>query len=217
MVAVLIEGFLLGVAVSLSFGPVNVEMIRRALAQGFWNATAFGGGSASADLVYIGLVYFGLAPLLDQQIWVRVGLLVLGALWLGWLALGSIRSARQVVALGPEYETDDTLRSYVAGVGVTLLNPLTITGWIFQGGSFFARHPETRTASGGLWALLAIQLGLMAYVVIVSALLATGRRWVKPTGIRSLSLVAGVMLLMFAAGLLLSAMHDVSQALRSVS
>lgn len=210
MVTVLLEGFLLGVAVSLPFGPVNVTMIRRALAQGFWNATAFGGGSASADLVYIALVYFGLAPLLDQQLWLRVGLLGLGALWLAWLGLDSIRSARKGPVVEGERQRDGHLRSFVQGVGVTLLNPVTIAGWVFQGGGFLARHPETRSLTVGLLALLSVMLGLMAYVIVVSGLLATGRRWVGPGVVRLVSFVAGGMLLLFAAGLLISAVQGVT-------
>jgi hypothetical protein len=84
MLTLIVEGYLLGLVVSLPVGPVTVNLMRRALNYGFWNATAFGGGSASADLVYISLVYFGVAPLLAEQAWQRIGLSVGGASGWAW-------------------------------------------------------------------------------------------------------------------------------------
>lgn len=211
MARVLAEGYLLGVLVSLPIGPVTIALMRRALMLGFWNATCFGGGSASADLVYIGLVYFGVAPLLTEVTWLRVTLWALGALWLGWLGVDAIRSARQAVSTTAQVE-GGKVRSYVAGVGITLLNPLTIVSWITLGGGYFALHPETRTLGGGLLALLAILVGLMSHVVVVSAVLASGRRWLSPTLLRALSALAGVILLLIAVSFLLSAAQGVLES-----
>ena len=88
-----VEGYVLGVLVSLPIGPVTIALMRRALADGFWSAVAFGGGSASADLLYVSLVYFGVAPFLAEVLWLRVGLWALGGLWLAWLGVDAIRGA----------------------------------------------------------------------------------------------------------------------------
>jgi len=210
MLSLIVEGFLLGLVVSLPVGPVTINLMRRALSHGFWNATAFGGGSASADLLYISLVYFGLAPLLAEQVWLRVGRWLLGAAWLGWLGVDAIRSAIQAQVTGGDLDAGGRWRSYLAGVGVTLLNPLTIVSWLALGGGYFSLHPLTQTLQGGLLALAAIVTGLMTHVVVVSLTLATGRRWLGPRVVEGLSIVAGAVLLLIATGFLASAIQSIS-------
>jgi threonine/homoserine/homoserine lactone efflux protein len=210
MLTLIVEGYLLGLVVSLPVGPVTVNLMRRALNYGFWNATAFGGGSASADLVYISLVYFGVAPLLAEQAWLRIGLWLLGAAWLGWLGVDAVRSALQTQAAGSELDGDGRWRSYLAGVGVTLLNPLTIVSWLALGGGYFSLHPLTQTLQGGLLALVAIVAGLMTHVVVVALVLATGRRWLSPRVVQGLSVAAGGILLLIAIGFLVSAVQGIS-------
>jgi L-lysine exporter family protein LysE/ArgO len=206
---IIVDGFVLGVLVSLPVGPVSIGLVQRALKWGFWNATLFGAGSASADLLYIGLVYLGIAPLLAERLWLRVTLWGLGALWLAWLGVGAIRSALRQPDADLTHGGDSHWQSYVAGAGITLLNPLTIVGWLTLGGAYFALYPETRTLGGGLLGLLAIIGGLMAHVIGVSALMAAGRRWVGPGLVRGVSAAAGVLLLWMAAGFLWSAVQGV--------
>ncbi len=213
MLGLVVDGYLLGVLVSLPVGPVTITLIRRALTLGFWNAVAFGGGSACADLFYIGLVYFGIAPLLSELAWLRVMLWGLGALWLAWLGVDAIRSARRGIEFGAAQGADNGFSSYIAGVGVTLLNPLTIVGWIALGGGFFSRHPETQMLGGGLLALLAMIAGTMSHVVVVSAVLATGRRWLSPRVVQGVSAAAGAILLLIAASFLVSAVQGMIQGI----
>ncbi len=208
LTGVIVEGILLGILVSLPIGPVTIGLMQRALNGGFWHAALFGSGSVSADLVYISLVYFGVAPLLAEWLWLRIALWMLGALWLGWLGLEAIRGALRQADVGSVPDGAGYRRSYLAGVGVTLMNPLTIVSWLALGGGYFALHPETRTLTGGLLALLAIVGGLMSHVV-VSALLATGRRWMRPGMVRGLSVLAGAVLMVIAANFLWSAAQDV--------
>jgi len=210
MLNLIVEGYLLGLVVSLPIGPVTVNLMRRALSYGFWNATAFGGGSASADLLYISLVYFGVAPLLAEQVWLRIGLWLLGAAWLGWLGVDAIRSALKPQNAGEDLKDAGRRRSFLAGVGVTLLNPLTIVSWLTLGGGYFSLHPLTQTLQGGLLALAAIVAGLMTHVVVVAFALATGRRWLSSRVVQGLSVAAGVILLLIATGFLLSAIQSIS-------
>lgn len=204
-VRLMVEGFILGLMVAIPLGPVNITMMRRALAVGFWNATVFGGGSVSADMFYITLVYFGVAPLLAGSAWLRVVLWLFGAVWLAWLAVDAMRSAQDPALAEALPGASSNARSYFQGIGITLLNPLTIMGWLTLGGGYFALHPETQSITGGLAAVLSIVGGLITYNVVVSAALAVGRRWL-PTGfIRGMSVIAGVFLLVIALTFLVSA------------
>ncbi len=123
------------------------------------------------------------------------------------------QAARRGVEFGAAQGADSRFSSYVAGVGVTLLNPLTIVGWIALGGGFFSRHPETQLLGGGLLALLAIIAGTMSHVVVLSAVLATGRRWLSPRVVQGVSAAAGAILLLIAASFLVSAVQGMVQGM----
>lgn len=190
---------------------MTLILIRRALTSGFWNAVAFGSGSISADLFYITLVYVGIAPLLADHVWLRVALWTLGALWLAWLGIDAIRSARRPLAAAADAQADTSAQSFMAGVGVTLLNPLTIVGWITLGGSYLALYPEAQALAGGLLALGAVIAGLMSHVVTLSGLMALGRRWLRPGWVRVFSGLAGVVLLVIALNFAVSALQAAIQ------
>ena len=209
LVRMLIEGYILGLAVSIPVGPVTIGLVRRSLLIGFWNAVSFGSGSVSADLFYISLVYFGVAPLLTEHVWLRVVLWTGGAVWLAWLGIGAIRSAWQPEELVEGDNGGGNLQGYIAGAGITLLNPLTIIGWLTLGGGYFALYTEAYTLSGGLLALLAIIAGLMSHVIILSGVLSAGRRWLRPGVVRGVSAAAGGILLLIALNFLVSAIQGI--------
>lgn len=145
----IVEGFMLRVLVSLPVGPVSIGLVQRGFTWGFWNATMFGSGSVSADLVYISLVYWGIAPYLSERLWLWVALWGLGTLWLAWLGIDAIRGAMREPEPAAPAGASGNRQGYLAGVGITLLNPLTIAGWLTLGGGFFALHPQVYTLGGG--------------------------------------------------------------------
>ena len=59
----IITKILLGFSLAAPIGPVNVEMIKRGLAAGFWSAFNVRVGGASANLLMLLLAYFGLAKI----------------------------------------------------------------------------------------------------------------------------------------------------------
>ena len=59
------QGLLLGWSVAWPPGPINAEMIRRALARGFWPAFAVGAGASSGDFAWAVAVALGAGALAD--------------------------------------------------------------------------------------------------------------------------------------------------------
>ncbi len=66
-VALLWGGVVMGFAIAAPLGPVNVEIIRRGLGEGFRAALLTGVGSTIADVVYILIAYGGADPLSRRQ------------------------------------------------------------------------------------------------------------------------------------------------------
>ena len=60
--------YLLGLSLSAPVGPVNAAQIDRGIKSGFWHAWIFGVGAMAADIVYMLLIYFGVAQLLTAPL-----------------------------------------------------------------------------------------------------------------------------------------------------
>jgi threonine/homoserine/homoserine lactone efflux protein len=120
----LLRGVLVGFSIAAPVGPIGVLVIRRTLAEGRATGLASGLGAATADAIYGCIAGFGLTfvsgLLLSNQLWVRL----LGGLFLCYLG------ARTFLAAPAERAADaadaSLLSSYLATLGLTLTNPLTI-------------------------------------------------------------------------------------------
>src|SRR5262245_53537975 len=105
----LLDGVLLGLAIAAPIGPVNVAMIHRGLREGCPGAALLGVGSTAADLIYILVAYSGADPL-SRLPWARLLLFGGGALVMGWLGWGAIRSALNPPAPSQEGAEEETGR-----------------------------------------------------------------------------------------------------------
>ncbi|HET7560610.1 MAG TPA: LysE family transporter [Limnochordia bacterium] len=118
------QGLALGYGAAIPIGPVNVEIIRRGLAGGFWPAFTLGLGACSADTAYVLLILGGVGTWLQGR-WVHAALALFATLFLGWLAGRSLlgawrhrrsRRSRDVLDLKP-VSAAGTGTAAVAGVG----------------------------------------------------------------------------------------------------
>ncbi|NJL94156.1 MAG: LysE family transporter [Anaerolineae bacterium] len=163
MLEMLVSAFVLGVAVAIPVGPVSIAAGRRAITLGFRPALLFNLGSLTSDGLYVLLVYVGLAPLLAESAALRLVLWGVGGAWLCWLGLEAIRTRLDADVLDGAVAGEAPWRSYTAGVGITLFNPLTIAGWVALAGSFFAGWDSawgSRVAWGWL-AMVSMLVGVM--------------------------------------------------------
>ncbi len=130
-------GLLLGWSVAWPPGPINAEMIRRALARGFWPAFAVGLGACSADFLWALGVALGAGAVAElpgvRPALAAVSLALL--LLLAWSFLaGALRGWRRLRAgLGPEAAVRrfDTARGgYLLGFAMALTSPWNIAFWL---------------------------------------------------------------------------------------
>ena len=64
--AIILKGLALGLGAAVPIGPVNVEIARRVLRNGFRNGFALGCGAVSIDVSYAVLSSLGLRPVLNR-------------------------------------------------------------------------------------------------------------------------------------------------------
>lgn len=202
MFEMLFSAFLLGVAVTIPPGAVVVAAGKRAITQGFWSAFSFNAGSMLADTCYVLAVYFGLAPLLAENITLRLLLWIIGGAWLAWLGWDALRTRVEDNSFDGTTQNNSHYRLFISGIGITLFNPMVIVSWIALAGAFFANwqaHWPPQN-SVGLLAIGSILLGVFCWMMGLLITLSRARRWIPAKFINWASMMAGVFLLLLAFG-----------------
>ena len=128
MLALILRGFILGLAIAAPVGPIGVLCIRRTLAQGRLFGFVSGLGAATADALYGCVAAFGLtaisALLVRQQDLLRL----LGGLFLCYLGVRTLlaRPTDQSAAA----EGQGLGGAYFSTLLLTLTNPITILSFV---------------------------------------------------------------------------------------
>jgi chemosensory pili system protein ChpE len=130
--AAILKGILLGLGAAVPIGPVNVQIARRTLRDGFARGVALGSGAVTVDVTYAILSTLGLRTIGNRPA-VVIPLTVAGALLLGYLGVQSLLAARKTMHDDPLETTAQADPSaggaYVTGLLMTLLNPMTLGFW----------------------------------------------------------------------------------------
>ena len=149
MITIFISAFLLGLIFNAAPGAVFAESLRRGLQHGYYSALHVQFGSLVGDATWAILGLLG-AGLLFQIPAVRIPLSVLGALYLIYLGLQTLREVMQshdshVQSLEVDSVSEPQKGALLAGVSMSLTNPANVIYWGALGsvfGSFGIRNPS---------------------------------------------------------------------------
>jgi L-lysine exporter family protein LysE/ArgO len=194
LAATLIKGILLGLGAAAPIGPVNVEMARRSIRAGWGAGFLLGCGAVTVDVSYIILLGLGFQPLLRFE-WLKIVLGIGGVLFLGYLGIQSLRSARRDYQRGlPEDGQQPVRRSYLTGVAMTSLNPMTLAFWFVVVPTYAS---DVRTDLPLL--ALGVLMGTIAWVAFFSTLMSLAGKIARRKALFLADACGGVVLLSFAA------------------
>ncbi len=183
--------FVLGIAFAAPPGIVTVESIRRGVVGGFWSALAVGAGSLIGDAVYATLALSGLAALVQhpRAQW-TIG--AVGGVVLCVLARSALRA--ELPTSPATVSANERRNAFLAGAALSLTNPWAIAFWLGFGGVLLSAgisEPE-RDIVRFLFAFLA---GAALWGVVLSGLIAWGRRYVGARLFRYVSLCSAMIFL----------------------
>lgn len=199
------EGALAGYGIAIPVGAIAVLLVDLAMRRGFAPAAAAGAGAATADLLYAlvamllgAAVAEAVEPIQDELTIVSAGVLFgIAALLLRSALRSRIASpdARQVPAAG-------LVATYVRFVGLTILNPATITYFValivgLDRGDASAAD-KALFVIGAFLASLSWQLWLAALGALLHKRIPEGVRWVF--GALGSLVVAGFAVRLIAGG-----------------
>jgi threonine/homoserine/homoserine lactone efflux protein len=208
--ALLLKGVIIGLSIAAPVGPIGVLCIRRTLAEGRIAGLASGLGAATADAIYGCIAAFGLTFisgfLVSQQTWLRL----IGGLFLCFLG------ARTLLARPAERP------AAASGVGLsgvyastfilTLTNPMTILSFA----AVFAGLGLANTGGDYVSALLLVGgvfLGSASWWLLLSGGVSLLRDRFGATGLRWVSRVSGVIIIVFGIVALVSVTSVYGRAL----
>src|SRR5580765_7354092 len=123
--SMLARGCLLGIGAAAPIGPVNVEIARRTLRDGFRAGFALGCGAVTIDVTYALITSLGIAKLAEHPrfYW---PLQICGAILLAYLGIMSARDAIRAVrtdALSSGSASPHSFRGgYLTGLAMTFFN-----------------------------------------------------------------------------------------------
>ena len=165
-------GLLLGWSVAWPPGPINAEIMRRGLAQGFWSAYVVGLGASTGDALWAVAVALG-AGALAIDAGARLLLSVLSSALLLLLAAVFLRGAwrgfarwRSGAAAEPPGRFDGRRAGYLLGLGLALTSPWNIAFWlaVIGGAATIEAGPL-----GALVVAAAVLVGTNLWVLLFSA------------------------------------------------
>ena len=208
MIPAFLAGVAAGYGIAIPVGAIAILIVETGLRRGFRPAAAAGAGAATADGIYAAVAaVFGaalalvIAPLATPlRILAVVVLVAIGVRGLLGLRAGS----RPAAAVRPPSaaETDDAAaagsaaRTFAAFLGLTLLNPITVT--------YFAALILALTATGvGIAAKAAFVLGAflasLSWQVLLAAVGAFLHRRLPPAALTAVIVLGNGIILAFAA------------------
>lgn len=131
-------GSLTGLGASIPLGPAGMESVKRSIDKGFWGGFQISLGAILADYIYIFLIHFGLAKVLDLNkniegmFWVVSGciLFVFNKL--------SKSTENKKNTLDKNIEKRVKVPGWVHGFLITFLNPSTPSVWIALSGTIMS-------------------------------------------------------------------------------
>jgi threonine/homoserine/homoserine lactone efflux protein len=177
---IFLQGVLAGYGIAIPVGAIAILIIETGLRLGFWAGFAAGAGAATADLLYATLAAVTGQALSDALTPYAGGLRIASALVLiglgGW-GLWQLQRTPGGAAARSALLAERPPEIYVRFVGLTLLNPLTITYFaaLILGGS--AEIPDW---SGRLIFVIGAALASLSWQSLLAATGALGHRHLSP-------------------------------------
>jgi threonine/homoserine/homoserine lactone efflux protein len=198
-ILLIIAAYLMGFISAIPAGPVQIEVVRRAINGHLKASLMVVLGAFCADVFYGVIAFFGIAPFLEEKkvmavFWLAggVALIILGAV--------IIRNSLKKEEFGYSKNRLQKKRwGFIGGLSLAVVNPMLILWWlsgvkIFKDIGLIGRF----TPDVALYYLSAGSFGLASYLVGLSLFLYWIKKYVSMEGMRKINVGFGVLLLLLA-------------------
>lgn len=196
LIGLIVYGMTVGVALAAPIGPINIEIIRRGIRDGFLHGWLVGLGALSADTVYAMVIVSGLASFAGHE-GVRMVLYVAGGVMLTWVGWNSVRTALRGVEGRAGDAPKPRGRSYLTGLLMAAFNPMGIVYWLTVGAGLAADAVSRVGQSGAPVLVVGVTVGILLWVTTLSTIAQVSRRFVTGRGMRWIAGISGGIIIAF--------------------
>ncbi|MGG0643296.1 LysE family transporter [Sporosarcina gallistercoris] len=186
----------LGVSLAAPIGPVKSVLLHTGLKNGFFHAWFFSLGSLATDVLYMGLVYFGIGKFIDSPL-LQIILWSFGCFVLLYTGIENLLTLKKNELDTKTRNCDRLRKSIMTGFLMSLLNPLTILFWLGIYGSILAKSANIATGYQIILNSSAILVGIMLVDFIMSSLSNGARRLLSSKLLTCVSILSSLSLIGF--------------------
>ncbi|RBW71005.1 LysE family transporter [Bacillus taeanensis] len=162
MVIVIIKQIVLGLSLAAPVGPINIEMIKRGMFQGFWSSWLIGIGAMTADFLFMLLVYLGFGRFLLEPL-IQLLMYSFGFVFLTYLAMVTFQSAKIKSTFQEDFSRTSFGQSFRVGFFIALANPINIVFWFGVYGSALSEIASQVEVTKALLYSLCIFIGIILW------------------------------------------------------
>lgn len=203
-IQLVLAGLGIGLLMAAPIGPVNVLVIQRAVAKGFWGGLAAGLGAVLGDGVLAAVGAFSIAAISDVMLAYGDTIQLVGGALL--VAFGLALLLRRPVMTTPPHERSHILdhmgiipQTFI----LTVTNPGAVLGMAAMIGGLGSLIGGLNTNLEALILVAAVMGGSLLWWLGLSELIATIRHKLTDNGLKMINRVAGFILLAFGAALII--------------
>ncbi|GAA0426580.1 MULTISPECIES: LysE family translocator [Virgibacillus] len=187
---------LLGLSLSAPVGPINAAQLNKGIHHGFLHAWLVGLGAMLGDLLFMVLIYFGVAQFLTTPL-MKTFLWLFGFFILIYTGIESILSARKALREDKALAASTKGKSFRTGFFMAISNPLNIVFWLGIYGAVLAKTSDQYSNQQLLLFSSGIFLGILIWDVFMAGLASTFRKFFQSKTLNYISVFAGIILIGF--------------------
>lgn len=188
--------FFLGVSLAAPIGPVKATLLNTGIKNGFFHAWIFGIGALVTDIMYMLMVFFGVAQFIDSPI-LKTILWSFGCFVLIYTGVENLLTLNKIKM---DFKIGKNIRfrqSFLSGFFMAMLNPLTILFWLGIYGSILAGTAGTLTWYQIIIYSIAILLGISLVDFIMAFISSVARKLLNTKLLRSISIISSIAMIGF--------------------
>lgn len=198
--------FFLGVSLAAPIGPVKATLLNKGIKDGFFHAWFFSLGAVTTDIIYMAMVYFGVAQFIDSP-YMKTFLWSFGFFVLMYTGIENLLTLH-TISMEAKYRKTVRLRqSFLSGLLMAFLNPLTILFWLGIYGSILVGG-GTLTGIQIIIFSMTILLGISLVDFTMSIISSGSRKVLSTPFLKIISLISSLSMIGFGIYFGIQAFHS---------
>ncbi|MDN4524606.1 LysE family translocator [Fictibacillus fluitans] len=194
----LIHFIVLGLSLAAPIGPMNIEVMRRGLTEGFFASWCVGLGGLTGDILLLLGIYIGLGKVM-QIPGVQIGMYIIGIVLLSLLGWQSFSHAFRTKERQDTASKETSPKgAFMTGLMISIANPISLIFWFGVFGTSLHVLTASHSAVFSILCSFAIILGLFLWNLNLVFTVHFSKRLLSLNVMRTIMVLAGLCLLGFA-------------------